>query len=110
MTAVDLLRRSGGRRPIWQEPRKSLGHRLDQDGVLLASEVLAGEESEGRAECGAFGRVPELTVPCFPVHQRAGGFGQAEQRPAEILPTRTEIVLFDLGQSDALRGVGLGSA
>ena len=95
--------RSG--RAVWEQPRQSLGHRLDQAGVLLAGEVILREQPERRAERRAFGFVSLLTVLRLPADQCAGALGQPEQRATEFLPAGTEIVLLDLCERGALSGV-----
>src|SRR5438132_6683558 len=98
-------RHSWSGRAVWQQPRQRLGHRLDQACVLLAGEVVSGEQAECCAERRAFGLVSQLTVLRFPAHQRDRALREAEEPTAELLPTRTEVVLLDLRKGHALRRV-----
>ena len=63
------------------------------------------EQAECCAERRAFGLVSQLTVLRFPAHERDRALREAEEPTAELLPTRTEVVLLDLRQRRALGGV-----
>src|SRR5947207_14295089 len=89
-------------RPVWQQPRQSLGHRLDEAGVLLAGEVLPRKEPEGGPERGVLGLVSELTVPRLPVDEGTRRLSQPEELLTELIPANTEILFLDLRERGAL--------
>ena len=100
--STELLGSSRSGCAVGQEPRESLGHRLDECGVLLSRNVISCEESQRGAESRGLGLVSKLTVARLPAHERAGGLGQAEQLLTIFVPAITEIMLLDLGKSGAL--------
>ena len=92
---------------VREQPRQSLGHRLNEARVLLTGEVLSREEPEGGPERGVLSLVPELAMARLPVDQSARGLGEPEKHSTELIPADAELLFLDLGKRGAL-GVVIG--
>ena len=87
---------------VREQPRQSLGHRLNEARVLLTGEVLSREEPEGGAERGVLSLVSELAMARLPVDQSARGLGEPEEHSTELIPANAELLFLDLGERGAL--------
>src|SRR5206468_2514262 len=96
------LRLSRRGRVVREQPRQSLGHRLNEARVLLTGEVLSREEPEGGPERGVLSLVPELAMARLPVDQSARGLGEPEEHSTELIPANAELLFLDLGERGAL--------